>query len=393
MLNISKINSIRNINLVYVYSTNSIFSKENNKYVGIKIVYNNSSILEADYKDPLFGDLIKRILERYNKEKNSRNIILLGEFTKKLINEASFYVLTSKEEVYNQINYYSYENKLLNKYRPYLDETIKMIMNQILKTNSFEINSIDGFNRNYKISYSVSGVNKESNIQIFNKNNKMYFRIRNIENSNDSIEGCISQTNNKVISEFSFGNYNGSLEYDALNLESKKQIEINNHLYFVEDHNETLLDDDKNKLIYYLSQLGIDKIDRILKINDNTFLGFISDNIEKDGEIVYRESLTFINLDEDIIRVIRTIKEGFSKYDGIISVLLDEKEDEFNIRKYYDLDREFLIKEIGLDNDYNYSLLELEEDKDLIENSFDDYNPISLNSMEDVKQYKKGIKR
>ena len=151
MLNISKINSIRNINLVYVYSTNSIFSKENNKYVGIKIVYNNSSILEADYKDPLFGDLIKRILERYNKEKNSRNIILLGEFTKKLINEASFYVLTNKEEVNNQINYYSYENKLLNKYRPYLDETIKMIMNQILKTNSFEINSIDGFNRNYKI--------------------------------------------------------------------------------------------------------------------------------------------------------------------------------------------------------------------------------------------------
>ena len=59
----SKINTVRNINLIYVFSTNSIFNKESNKYVGIKIVYNNSVVLEADYKDPLFGDLIKRILD------------------------------------------------------------------------------------------------------------------------------------------------------------------------------------------------------------------------------------------------------------------------------------------------------------------------------------------
>ena len=45
MLNVTKVNEIRNLNLIYVYSTNSIFDKDNNKYVGIKIVYNNASIL------------------------------------------------------------------------------------------------------------------------------------------------------------------------------------------------------------------------------------------------------------------------------------------------------------------------------------------------------------
>ena len=57
MLNVTKINEIRNLNLIYVFSTNSIFDNDNKKYVGIKLVYNNASILEVDYKDPLFGSL------------------------------------------------------------------------------------------------------------------------------------------------------------------------------------------------------------------------------------------------------------------------------------------------------------------------------------------------
>ena len=133
MLNATRVNEIRNLNLIYVYSTNSIFDKDNNKYVGIKLVYNNASILEVDYRDPLFGLLIKRVLERYNKEKNQRNIVLLGDFTKELIQNASFYVLEEKEEKHNQIDYYSYEKKLLNKYKPYLFETLKDIFNEIFK--------------------------------------------------------------------------------------------------------------------------------------------------------------------------------------------------------------------------------------------------------------------
>ena len=151
MLNVTKINEIRNLNLIYVFSTNSIFDKDNKKYVGIKLVYNNASILEVDYKDPLFGLLIKRVLERYNKEKDKRNIILLGDFTKELIENASFYVLEGSEEKNNQIDYYSYENKLLNKYKPYLFETIKLISNEILKNPTFEINSMEGFNRKFRL--------------------------------------------------------------------------------------------------------------------------------------------------------------------------------------------------------------------------------------------------
>ena len=202
MLNVTRVNEIKNLNLIYVYSTNSIFDKDNNKYVGIKIVYNNASILEVDYKDPLFGLLIKRVLERYNKEKSQRNIVLLGDFTKKLIKNASFYVLDQEEEKNNQIDYYSYENKLLNKYKPYLFETLKAIFNEIFKNYSFKIISLEGFNRKFRLEYSISGVFKSTNMMIYNKDNELHFKIGNIENSNEYINGTIKQTNNKVISEF-----------------------------------------------------------------------------------------------------------------------------------------------------------------------------------------------
>ena len=357
MLNVTRVNEIKNLNLIYVYSTNSIFDKDNNKYVGIKIVYNNASILEVDYKDPLFGLLIKRVLERYNKEKSQRNIVLLGDFTKKLIKNASFYVLDQEEEKNNQIDYYSYENKLLNKYKPYLFETLKLILNEIFKNYSFKIISLEGFNRKFRLEYSISGVFKSTNMMIYNKDNELHFKIGNIENSNEYINGTIKQTNNKVISEFNYSKYKGKLEYDALNNEATHEIYADSYLYYINDNKETIFDDDMGKILYYLEQLGIPYTDKVLKINDNTFLCFYSENIDKDGELLYRENLIFMNFSEDRIDISKTMREGFSKYDGIVSVLLDENEDTITIRKLYDLNNEFLVKEVCKNDDYSYGRL------------------------------------
>lgn len=394
MLNVTRVNEIRNLNLIYVYSTNSIFDKENNKYVGIKLVYNNASILEVDYRDPLFGLLIKRVLERYNKEKNQRNIVLLGDFTKELIQNASFYVLEEKEEKNNQIDYYSYENKLLNKYKPYLFETLKAIFNEIFKNYSFKVIGLEGFNRKFRLEYSISGVSKSTNMIIYNKDNELHFKIGNIENSNEYIIGSIKQTNNKVISEFNYGEYKGKLEYDALNKEALEEIYVDNYLYYTNDNKKLLYDDDMGKILYYLEQLGIPYTDNVLMINDNTFLCFYSENIDKEGELLYRENLIFMNFSEDRIDITKTMREGFSKYDGIVSVLLDENEDTITIRKLYDLNNEFLVKEVCKNGDYSYEVAILDTDKDLSRNyRLEGFNNINVDTIDSIKQYKKGRKK
>ena len=116
------------------------------------------------------------------------------------------------------------ENKLLNKYKPYLFETIKLISNEILKNPTFEINSMEGFNRKFRLDYSISGISRSTSVLIYNKDDCLHFRIGNIGSSDNYISGIIKQTNNKITSEFNYGNYKGKLEYDPLNSESLKEI-------------------------------------------------------------------------------------------------------------------------------------------------------------------------
>ena len=386
----NKINTVRNINLIYVFSTNSIFNKESNKYVGIKLVYNNSTIIEADYKDPLFGELIKRVLDRYNKEKNSRNIILLGDFTKKLINESNFYVLDGKKEKKDQISYYSYENKLLNKYKPYLFETIKLVFNEVLKCGSFNIENLEGYNKMYKLDYSIDGVKKRSKIIIYNKGNSMYFKMANVDN-NDYISGVISEESNLIKVEYKFNKYTGVSTYDAYNMDNKREIYVDNNLYYINDNLDTVLEEDKNKVMTYLSLLGLNDVN-ILKVNDDTFLCFFSDSSIKDGQILYKDNLIFVNLEENIVRIINSKKEGFSKYAGIVNVLLDSKSDSITIRKLFEINKNILIKEKCIDDDYSYSLDLLDEDVDLKRIILDEFEEKDIDSVEDIKQYKKEVK-
>ena len=87
----SKINEIKNINLIYVFSVDSIFNDKTNKYIGIKIVYGNNQIIETDYTDFKFQDLVKRVINIYNTEKDKRHIILLGALTKEIMSDLSLY--------------------------------------------------------------------------------------------------------------------------------------------------------------------------------------------------------------------------------------------------------------------------------------------------------------
>ena len=80
----AQIFEIKNLNLIYVFTTDNIIKNNFEKYIGIKVVYDDDKVFSLDYKSEYFESFIKRILSRYNKEKEKRNIILLGDLTKKI---------------------------------------------------------------------------------------------------------------------------------------------------------------------------------------------------------------------------------------------------------------------------------------------------------------------
>ena len=72
---IEKIAEIKNLNLIYIFTTDSILRNKSEKYVGATIVYNKDQKITLDYKSEYFERFIRKVLGRYNKEKNKRNII------------------------------------------------------------------------------------------------------------------------------------------------------------------------------------------------------------------------------------------------------------------------------------------------------------------------------
>ena len=95
----AQISEIKNLNLIQIYATDSVFNDNTNKYIGARVVFNNNNVLSLNYKDKHFQIFIKKILEKYKEEKDNRNIILLGELTKKLVADPDFQVLNQREKV------------------------------------------------------------------------------------------------------------------------------------------------------------------------------------------------------------------------------------------------------------------------------------------------------
>ena len=173
----SKINEIKNINLIYVFSVDSIFNDKTNKYIGIKIVYGNNQIIETDYTDFKFQDLVKRVINIYNTEKDKRHIILLGALTKEIMSDLSFDILKDKEEKQEQIPYFATCDKNINRYMPYVEDIIYFIVDKILKYNTFNIRNISGYNHKYMINYEIAGNIESTGMIIYIKNGKLYFEI------------------------------------------------------------------------------------------------------------------------------------------------------------------------------------------------------------------------
>ena len=399
----AKIAEIKNLNLIYIFTTDNILKNKTDKYVGVKVLYDKDKTFSLDYKSEHFETFMKRILVRYNKEKNKRNIILLGDLTKKLVQD-SFFALKEEKKESSQTSGILVNAKKNNvkSYQKYLNKILKMILKATNNHECVNIDSIDGFNHKYVVNYSVGNIRKQLYMLLFIDKDSLDFKISNIEGKNINLSGTLKDNFNSVEIKFYEENENikGSILYDA-----KEKVIVEN-LYkqdtpvIVRETEDTILDEDEALISFYMNLCNLEIPKNVMKIDDYCYL--LTDgeilNKEEDG-VFYNNYSCKININEEEVIIKHKKKSGISKYDDQIKAVLEEVISELTLKKL-NIDNNFyiLIENKTSINDiisYNYKVLKLDSDKNLFE-PFDisSENEIKkeLKNFESVKQYIKNIK-
>lgn len=384
----AQISEIKNLNAIYIFTTDSILKNNTEKYVGAKVVYDKDKTFSLDYKSEYFSDFIKRILTRYNKEKNKRNIVLLGDLTKKLVND-SLFDIEEEKQVFVQptsILVNSKKNEV-KRQEKYLKKVLKVIFKAIKNYDFVSIDSIDGFNHKYVVNYSIGNIKKQLHMLIFVKDeDNIDFRITNIDGDVVNINGTIEE--NLSIIKINWcddvKNINGSIVYDSKEKIIEEKLYKDMQPIVSREYFDTLLDEDENIISFYLDLCNLKILNNIMKIDDNCY--FLSDeNVlgEDDTSIFYKGLSCSINIYNDQVIIRYKEKNGISKYNEQIKVVLDEEINEFILKKLFVGNKFYILLEKrntkDKNNNYNYNILELDNDIDL-------FNPFDVKKKTEINQ-------
>lgn len=372
-----QISEIKNLKLIYVFTTDSIFKNESNKYVGAKVVFDKNKTFSLDYSDKHFSLFIKRILERYHKEKDKRKIILLGDLTKKLVNDSSFAVLGKKETKGTQtigLPSYNTSDNEIKKYDSFLKEVIEIILTIYKNYEVLDITSISGFNNKYVITYSIGPVQKQIPIIISRiDDGTIEFRLSRVDGSKVPVTGTITSDGGNVSVEWKSNDekVKGTINYDALENIVERKVTSDGETIIYDENKDTILEEDISLINFYFELCGIPVPSHILKASDNSFL--LSDEItlnDDDKELLYSNTGAGVNISKDEVRIKYRVKNCFSKYNNQINTVLDEETEEIVFRKIETEDKKGILIErkssSSSSNDvYNHEILELSEDVDM----------------------------
>lgn len=398
----AQISELKNINLIYVFATDSIFKKGSNKYVGAKVVFEKNKMLSLNYQDEHFEKFIKRILDRYHKEKDKRKIILLGELTKKLINDSSFAILektTKKGTQTEGIPSFNTSHENIKKAEPFLKDVITSLLMVYKNYEVVNVDKIDGFNKKYMVEYSIGPVKKMMPMIISQRENGIIdFKIKIIDDVLAPITGSLKSDGGKT--EISWQNEDedlqGTLLYDAQNDVVERKITSNGQTIVYDESKDTLLEEDASLIKFYFDLCELPIPSHIIKVNDTTFLLSDENNLnDEEDEILYNSIGAQINIGKDEVRISYRVKNCFSKYNNQINAVLDEECEEFTFKKVDLESRRAILVETktrsnGSEAFYNYQVYEVDNDVDLRQ-SFEFTKAYRVNeelkTLEKAKQY------
>lgn len=400
----AQIFEIKNLNLIYAFTTDNIIKNNSEKYIGIKVVYDDDKVFSLDYKSEYFESFIKRILSRYSKEKDKRNIILLGDLTKKIIGESSFAIIENKKEFSQPTGILVNPKKnQIKGYYKYLEKALKTILKTIKNYKVVNIDSIDGFNNKYVVNYSIGNIKRELYMLVFvNDNDTIDFRISSIDGSLVNISGSIKDNLSEVEIDW-YDDVNvlkGKIKYNSNENVIEEKLYKEDTPLISKESVDTLLEEDESIISFYTGLCNLNTPKNIMKIDDNCYLLSESKILgeEKDG-IIYNNLSCNISIFDDEVIIKHREFNGLNKYNGQIKVTLDENIQEFVLKKIQIREDYFiLIERRNKQNGktvYSYSVIELDGNIEL-SNPFDITNKqvISeeLRTYEAAKQYIKNMK-
>lgn len=333
-----QISEVKNLNLIYIFTTDHILRGKTDKYVGAKVVFDGNRTLSLDYKSPYFETFLKRIIERYNKEKDSRYIVLLGKLTEKIMTDETFRNFgTIEDKKTIGLSLFDTKNHELKKYESYLIDTLKNILKISLGYEVIEIDKIDGYNNKFVVFYHVGTVDLECRLVLsFRDDAHLDFSIGHVDKTNLGITGTIENNISYVTVDWKsrFTDLEGHTTYDVINNETEKKIESNNETVHYSESTDTIIDTDIELINFYLNLFGITPPTNVMKTGEyNYILGEEEIINSEDTELFYRRTSTQISIGDYEVLIRHQIQNGLNKYHNQINVTLDKTTHDITISK------------------------------------------------------------
>ena len=335
-----KISEIKNLSTIFVYNTDSIFTKDENKYLGMRVSYANSKdYIKMDYKDPHFPTLVKKIISRYYQEKDNRNIILLGDLTKRLIEDDEIRKVCEERQDYNStgLTLFSTSKEKLASFEPYLKETLKFILKHLKRYELVTIDNIDGYNKKFIVEYSIGPVVKKLPLVIsFTDEKTISFRIGMIDGEAIDVHGVITNNLNQVVItwESKSKNANGLINYDVADDIVEKKVRVGETDTFHQTDADTIIDSDIELIKFYLGLFGITWEQEFIKTDDYNFIfGYAKKREEKDTNLLIESCGMQLYITDDEVVLRHVTRDSLNKYDSSLNIDLDEELCEITVKK------------------------------------------------------------
>lgn len=374
----AKIAEVKNLDLIYAYSIDSIFGNDNNKYVGLRIVFDKNKTLSLDYRNKYFSDFVKKVIDRYKKEQDKRKIVLLGDLAKRLVNDSSFDIEdnTKLDGVQEEgIPYFKCDANNVKQNLNFLKEAMKIIILAYKKYETLQIDSIEGYGHRYFVDYSIGNIHKKMPIVIYeDEEGKIFFKVARIGNLDVDIKGKVESDGGRVDVSWqnAYEDIQGSIHYDALERSVERQMNSLLVPIYYDDNEDTLLEEDAEIIKFYfdMCMCGQKVPSHILKTSDNSFL-LAEEEVSKedDDQVLFTNIGAKMITNPDEVRIKYRLKNGFSKYNNQINVTLDEDTLEVTLKKMtIDDDNYLLMERVRTNNSgkaYSYYVYEVDGEVDL----------------------------
>lgn len=368
----------KNIDSIFFYAINNDLN-----YLGFHYTANKKKY-KKDYKDVDFKESVARLIKVYNILKDKNKINLIGDLTKNII-EGNINIALNR--IYNK----TILNKNKYDYLSMLDY-IKLIVKHTL--NALEIDHNDKFLSNISngkaLHYSANGI--ESIPLSFYKCDDGYkLKFRIFKDNIDYLFDCdIKMFNKSIIIKINNIEYKGEIIFDRLNIDNSINFEKDNKNIYCKYYDNTLTDEDKEKINKVFSLLDLNyEIDGIKTIDNN----YILYNSNDDYEYYIK-----LNIQYDLIRV--TLKHSCKFNKNNVSFKPTEENYDILITKYNDeyllIQQKYLLS-LNASNEFKqninksrYYLVKIDKDftKKILDSNIlkkEEIN-VEINDLEDINK-------